>query len=996
MKKQSLIIIVITLVILTIGCFAFFLYLSKSGYKADEINISASLPKAPSQLTSAFDANNKIILYWSNSFENDSRSNIENGFKIERTTDTNKPFTELLKVDAVTNHYTDNQVTADNKYFYRVQAYDSDGSSIFSNISSPSQLVKKDLLALTGDFETSNYTIWQGATDSWSHYGTRESKPNDSVADGWKKITDYSVHYDANNQPLNDNTIYNIEPATGINGTNSQFFSVKKNTENSSWSAILQTRLNSRKDPEDPELPLPYSDFKAGDTLSFKVDKIFMSDYSLPAGATVKYYMKLYTRGQNPGDNLDRRIELTPKSLEEVNVDDNSVEIELTVPQISAYNSSNEYYAYAELGIEISGLVGDHQPGLHLDGAHIFVKKAGTQDYETHLVPAPHERNINTGMVFYNPTKDDVYELAKDYDAIMLQESTYINIPQFKYYNPNIKIYLYEITIGLSDYRDYRDYRDQKYQDPIFSNAPIGMSWALSNPVDSSEKYADKWFYKYKADQSVLNPPGDTRTSYKKYFNDGTTPLNYIFSNEYQTMYYTHIANDDYQRIWLENTLKKAEQYKPDGIFFDSLTDLKETGVDSGQTATLLEISPYEVQDFQRNIFPEIRKAGLETMQNLCGRNDSTYPGKIYLDPSWKKDDPNLPDQYKYKPDSGLPDYTDSNEEIVPDIFFQEWAFFSHWGDGDDLRNRYQTDYWLKGLQDMDNTVKFNNNLPLEKRKKVFMQILGVERSDDPSEGIDGWGNFSLASFLLGKSEYSTLGVEKTDGYRPINMNFSRSSDLGEPIENHNEHTDLYSDKTLQTRLFTGGLVVVNGHPSENRIYTLPKDLIDEDGKTWAANTEITLKPHTGRVLLFPKGSVSQINISSYPYSYSEMYKLSGDKQFKTDNIEIMIGNNNYLVNNVSDKTWQTTIKLPAVGEKAKVQIIANNNSKDIKGFEVVRRKAGDAVGDNLVCANDFSVLMNKWGKTTDNYIADFNNDNLVNVIDYSVMMRNWDGIKCS
>lgn len=83
---------------------------------------------APSNLDAANVSENQNNLSWS-----DNSSN-ENGYKIERSA--NKkfgPFTEIASTTANATSYTDNGLSADQTYYYRVRAFNSGANSWYSN-----------------------------------------------------------------------------------------------------------------------------------------------------------------------------------------------------------------------------------------------------------------------------------------------------------------------------------------------------------------------------------------------------------------------------------------------------------------------------------------------------------------------------------------------------------------------------------------------------------------------------------------------------------------------------------------------------------------------------------------------------------------------------------------------------------------------------------------------------------------------------------------------
>jgi hypothetical protein len=90
-------------------------------------------PAAPSNLTAATAGSNKIALAWADNANN------ETGFKIERKTGA-AAYAQIAVVGANVKNFTDVNLAATAKYFYRVRAYNAGGHSAFSNEASATTL----------------------------------------------------------------------------------------------------------------------------------------------------------------------------------------------------------------------------------------------------------------------------------------------------------------------------------------------------------------------------------------------------------------------------------------------------------------------------------------------------------------------------------------------------------------------------------------------------------------------------------------------------------------------------------------------------------------------------------------------------------------------------------------------------------------------------------------------------------------------------------------
>ena len=90
---------------------------------------AAPTPIAPTNLAAAAASSSQINLSWVD------RANNETGFKIERSKD-GTTFSQISTVGANTIAYNSSGLVASTKYYYRVRAYNSSGSSPYSNVSS--------------------------------------------------------------------------------------------------------------------------------------------------------------------------------------------------------------------------------------------------------------------------------------------------------------------------------------------------------------------------------------------------------------------------------------------------------------------------------------------------------------------------------------------------------------------------------------------------------------------------------------------------------------------------------------------------------------------------------------------------------------------------------------------------------------------------------------------------------------------------------------------
>ncbi len=318
--------------------------------------------------------------------------------------------------------------------------------------------VNVDFLGGWGDFEYAGDTSWQsyytgtdydfdtqsGWTSAVNSSGWRmgwdPATPSNSVAVGWSRLTGSTVH------PRN-NVTYSIVPG-GINGSNCQFFCLQGLTSGSAW-AMLQSTAN---------ISSVSSDAHPGDTVTFHVDSIRMSGYdSLPAGSTVKYAIGF--KGQ------------TSKTLT-ASTTAFSDEVSFAVPRSAAAG----WLICPIVEIETSGPLGAAQPGIYVDGAHLYVKRASNPtSYATWNVPVTVTKGVKTFVNRWDwGAGFDLYTLAQNCDSMVVGEADGAFAARMKYLNPNIRTYLYQIYACL-------DQRDSRGIDVWYSASPTQMGWLLNN-----------------------------------------------------------------------------------------------------------------------------------------------------------------------------------------------------------------------------------------------------------------------------------------------------------------------------------------------------------------------------------------------------------------------------------------------------------------------------------------------------------------------------------
>jgi hypothetical protein len=635
-------------------------------------------------------------------------------------------------------------------------------------------LVKTDLIGGLGEFEFSAETAWQMATSTAWPYGVKPATPDDSVAAGWSRLTGVGVVPE-------QNTIYRIEPGKGLKGSNCQYFALRGTRGGICIRKVLYVADG-----------LP-SEIHHGDKLVFRIDRVFMSGYSLPKGTSVEYKMTVICNAPN-SPTVSTALPISSKPF--------SVELETVV-------ADNAQSITLQVEMTLSGNPGSAIPGIYIDGARLYRKSASGTGYKMEQVPAPRNRAIQTQMVFFQSGVTDPYEVARDYDAVMLQqECDYPCALRLKYYNPNIKVSLYELGGGVADWRD------QSLVDSPYSNCPFTFSDVLANHVS--------WLYPW----PVGFTPVDQRQPWLK-------DAYFVFEPSVPNQYYVRMDDPDYQRQWRVAATDKATRYHLDGVFVDGAGTLESS------PGMPVSRDPAEVQSFLHGVSPYLHQAGLQAIVNDSVVVLNTSPANTFFDPRWKTN-------ASYPASDG---YANNTPQTTPDALFQEWGFFMHWPlDGVDM-NHYDLSYWDATLGNLETVASWNKSLPVNYQKTVLILTHGVDRPEDPASGLNGWAHFALCSYMLAQNQFTWFGADRVGRYERVQMDFSGTVRLG--TMKSSTRTVLTSDRSLQMRVYKNGFVIVNGHPTEPRTYMFPRRAIDENNVWIMGGTTITLQPRTGRMFFY-------------------------------------------------------------------------------------------------------------------------------------------------
>jgi hypothetical protein len=139
-----------------------FQFITRAGSVIDSytINSSSTVPAAPSDLAATATSASQIQLSWTDNTTN------ETGYKVERSTDGTN-FVEIAPSLGNVTSYTDNGVSAGVKYYYRVRAYNTAGTSGYSNVASATPVNSTS----TGVVFISTGSTWK-YLDNGSNQGT--------------------------------------------------------------------------------------------------------------------------------------------------------------------------------------------------------------------------------------------------------------------------------------------------------------------------------------------------------------------------------------------------------------------------------------------------------------------------------------------------------------------------------------------------------------------------------------------------------------------------------------------------------------------------------------------------------------------------------------------------------------------------------------------------------------------------------------------------------
>lgn len=966
--KKIFIIIIFVVVILS----ALFFMFNKRRILSEPKGILMS----PSEIRVS-DASGQMVVSW-----RDNSSN-ESGFSIKRTSDiVNSDFEEISKTNENITNFIDTNVESGQRYWYKVCAYNTDHTSNYS------------LVGTVQSLENRNYLQNIGAFNSESN--------NLGIASGWE----------GNSNLSKDFVEYRVQRSSKNDSNSSQYFGLKgpiPATENYvSISTNEIAHINNSSD---------YS-IHTGDSLSLSLEKYYMINHI----EGINYSIIVDFLNVNDEVISNKSFSLAPVSAEKPSIFSTALKDDFVVP-VNANGLKISFLIKSTVSIEAG-----RSTGIYISDLRLNLKRSSEAQYEKILVPADRDREILTQKINFEPSEDDTYENALNYDVVAGKVSDYNRLLVLRYYNPNIKI------LGHRTF-DLIDDRESNFKDPEASDSPIPFGAALDRQKSLSQD--EKWFYNFPSNVSVLKSYGDKRSSYQnasmnKYDNDGVTPLPYVFYPTSQSKYPINFKSSSYKIAWVENTIKTFYKYKFDGMFLDDIVSSTVEGTKTNPSTgeqndvLLIDVDQDLVIQFSKDVISEV----ISQIPNF----------NVVHNASSK--------------------YFDENSNIINREFVID-------------NNSYDTHDWLSLIESIDKLNDANKKSTETKNKyihetvKIYDEIdnsfySAVQQSNDLNIYNISWSRFSLASYLLSSNIYSAYGVEivskNSEQNESVDLGFNFSSMIGQPdgdrminyqskIYNADD-SNLNSDdkKMVQIKKYKNGIVLVNGSLTDTADITLEADYIDEFGRSFSKNSVIKLLPHTGRILMNPPKTSLNIEGDLIPVNgvYNQPLKinlrseeLNGkivdkifyqiddglEQKYQTkfelkngvhklkyysvsdENVYGAIENKIFIINSglldvpkiysLKEVTFNSNISLDVTtGDNVEKVVLNNSNQFCIVVNSSCSIKADLSLGKNSFSLKSVDSNGNESATTsiniTRNKLGDTNGDNVIDSQDLSFMMSNW------
>ncbi len=169
---------------------------------------SATPPSAPSGLTAEAQSATQIRLNWADNSTN------ETGFKVERSATAGSGYAEITQVGAGITTFTDNNLTAGTRYFYRVRASNAQGNSDYSNEANATTniLPPTPPSGLTAEAQSVNQIRLNWADNSANETGFKVER-SASAGSGYAEITQVGAGittFTDNNLPAGTRYFYRV------------------------------------------------------------------------------------------------------------------------------------------------------------------------------------------------------------------------------------------------------------------------------------------------------------------------------------------------------------------------------------------------------------------------------------------------------------------------------------------------------------------------------------------------------------------------------------------------------------------------------------------------------------------------------------------------------------------------------------------------------------------------------------------------------------------
>ncbi|MDH7602188.1 MAG: putative glycoside hydrolase [Armatimonadota bacterium] len=602
--------------------------------------------------------------------------------------------------------------------------------------------------------------------------GVDASVAGDRIASGWRRVTGSTVN-------PGKNIIYDVVQG-GIGGTNCQYLALKDMADG----LVGHIELESLRH----YVAKLRRGLSPGDEVTFAVDHIRMSDYEGISG--LSYFISIQTN-----------VGVTTKRL---NPSDTPFSAEVTT-------TIDESVSFVSAKVVVEGPVPPgRRPGVFVDGAHLYIKRLGSLDYETRQQPLTKTRAVNTVGVFHNLAVQDSLSVAYDCDHVVLGlASDYAWVKHLKSLNSNLKIFTYLNSRPTK----------QGAKDPYFANSAVGYYFAVANHPE--------WLF----------------------LRNEQVPGEYAFCPEWPSEYWARLWLDDYCGTWVANALARVHAAQSDGVFVDNLSPANKV-TDSNGNLLYPQLDVWAIQKFLRTICRAFGSASLEVMGNACGFDLNSGSGSAIFDPFWQPTEPYVG-----------PEYSANTPETTVKHIFQEWSFVRPIGG----KMVYDKSFWMVCIRNMEAVKRWNQAIAQKQLSPGLYKYLHAyvdlsAATYDSAFGPDGWRRFALCSYLLAQNEWTTFGwsAASLSGLCPLDLSFTFT--MGEPL---GEHQPYNGDEYMRIRKYgrpTDGtvlsVVVVNANPDTARTYVAEFDGVDELGQQIIKGEQITLPPCSGRVFLKQTGTV--------------------------------------------------------------------------------------------------------------------------------------------